>query len=342
MKKLLAVTLALAMMISMAAVSFAVTFDKGEDDNWVWSGSLYVDKYPGWLDEDTNKMHWISMFEYGDTVYFNIYDALDYWYTDNSGYKNGIASKKFMEKVKIKTTFEMGEELVESVELVKMAADLGGGDGELTEYFIAMKLADKSITNETDVVGTFEIDRKAIKGKDVGLDYDIPKVDGMKVDFAFPVFYTRNWNDYAEDFLVEDEVNLKYDEMYALKFDSDDEVELLFGGKDGRYGDEQNEGTFTVDASGQGKVFIKWNTDADEAIAAANEGAELRFVNFGGAKFNRAGEFVYELDDAAAAYEIIDGKLVTIPGVEIGDDEIVFRTNKLGSYVFATAELVNP
>ena len=129
---------------------------------------------------------------------------------------------------------------------------------------------------------------------------------------------------------------------YALKFDSDDEVELVFGAYEGSTPAEQNEGVFTVDASGQGKVFIEWNTTPDEAIAAANEGAVMHFVNFGGVKFNRAGEFVYELEDAAAAYQVVDGKLAAIPGVEIDDGEITFHTNKLGSYVFAKSELVNP
>lgn len=328
MKKLLAITLALAMMMSMAAVSFAAE-----------EARLYVSTVPFDYDADTNIMILdASGIEYGDTVYFNIYD--DYDYSSDSDYTFGgdrIASSKFMDSVKIKTKFEMGEELVESVELVKMRASIGGDD-EFSEYFIAVKLVDKAVTAEADVVGTFTINRKALKAKDTGLDYDIAKVDDMEVDFAFPVFFERNWTNGAYDCLVDGDTDLVYDEAYALKFDYDDEVELSFGGANGGL----NEGVFTVDVSGQGKVFLKWNTEADEAIAAANEGAELRFVNFGGAKFNRAGEFVYELEDAAAAYEIVDGKLVEIPGVEIADDEISFRTNKLGSYVFAKSALVNP
>ncbi len=333
MKKFLAVILAIVTAMSMASVSFA---------EWVSSESLFVFDEPLDLDDDTNNMTAdVTGIQYGDTVYFSIYDQEDYFRRESGGFLNGIASKKFMENVKIKTTFEMGEDIVESVEIVKMNASIDGKN-EYAEYFIAVKLADKAVTYDTDVIGTFEIDRKALKAKDIGLDHDLPKVDGMTVDFAFPVFYTRNWNAFAEDFLVEDEVNLKYDEAYALKFDYDDEAEIVFGGKDGRFGDEQNEGVFTVDVSGQGKVFIKWNTEPDEAIAAANEGKEMYFVNFGGVKFNRAGEYVYELEDAAAAYEVVDGKLVEIPGVEIEDDEITFRTNKLGSYVFAKSELVNP
>jgi len=347
MKKLFALILALTMIMSMAAVSFAVTFDEGEDDEYVWSGSLTV--YKNFFVGQDGVFSDTTFAEYGDTIYFNIYDAIDYS-DDSLGEPFGgdrVAGKKFMEKVKIKTTFEMGEDIVESVELVKMTADLGDYDpdypGKKTEYFIAVKLAEKAATAETDVVGTFEIDRKAIKGDDVGLSYDIPKVDGMKFDFAFPVFYVRNWNNFAEDFLVEDEVNLKYDEMYALKFESDEEVELLFGGKDGRFGDEQNEGSFTVDASGQGKVFVKWNTTPDETLAAANPGVDMHFVNFNDVKFNRTGEFVYEMEDGVAAYVIHDGVVTKMADCyDAVEEAFIFNTNVLCNYVFANAELVIP
>ena len=129
------------------------------------------------------------------------------------------------------------------------------------------------------------------------------------------------------------DVVIEYDKAYVLKFDNDDEVEIAFGG---------NEGVFTVDVSGQDKLFIAFNTTPYESISAANEGKEMFFVNFCGIRFNRTGEYVYELEDAAAAYQIIDGKLTEIPNVKIENDEISFRTNYLGSYVFAKSELVNP
>ena len=137
---------------------------------------------------------------------------------------------------------------------------------------------------------------------------------------------------FASDIVIE------YDKAYVVKFNYDDEVEIAFGGD----GDSCNEGVFTVDVSGQDKLFIAFTTTPDEAIAAANEGKEMYFVNFCGVKFNRTGEYVYELEGAAAAYEIVDGKLVEIPKVKIENDEITFRTRVLGRYVFAKSELVNP
>jgi len=327
MKKFFALVLALVMMMSMASVSFA---------DWYVSGSLNVESDVLDFDADTNSMSYdVTKIQYGDTVYFNIYDDEDFP-GDFGG--DFIASPKFMEKVKIKTTFEMGEDIVESVELVKMRASIDGAT-EYTEYFIAVKLADKAVTYDTDVVGTFEIDRKAIKGEDVGLAYNLPKVDGLKVDFAFPVFYTRNWVNDATKYLVDDEVELLYDKAYALKFESDEEVELLFGGAN----NGPNEGTFTVDVSGQGKVFIKWNTKADEALAAANPGVDMHFVNFNDVKFNRTGEFMYEMEDGVAAYVIHDGVVTKMADCyDASEEAFVFNTNVLCNYVFANAELVIP
>jgi len=320
MKKFFAVVLAVVMAMSMASVSFAdlwvnaTPYDLIVDENYLREGGIYI--------------------QYGDTVYFNIYDDVDYGAADFGG--DNIANYKFMEKTKIKTTFEMGEEIVDSVSLVKMPASIEGAP-EFTEYFIAVKLAKKDTTAETDVVGTFEIERKAVKidGKEVS-----PKAD-FDVDFAFSVAYTRNWVNEADKYLVDgDEVILCYDTPYALKFDCDEEVEFQFGDKYSAL----NEGTFTVDVSGQGKIFVKWNTTADKAVAAANEGVDMRFVNFNNVKFNRAGEFMYEMENGVAAYQVVDGALVEIPGCEYdaADEAFYFHTSVLGNYVFADAELVNP
>ncbi|MBQ4538395.1 MAG: hypothetical protein II995_02160, partial [Oscillospiraceae bacterium] len=168
------------------------------------------------------------------------------------------------------------------------------------------------------------------------------EIDEVEIDFEIGIFYDKN--DYvgdSEDYKgatlnnISDDIVLDWDESYVLKFDCDDEIEIAFG-------TDPNEGTFTVDVSGQGKVFVKWNTKADEAIVAANPGVKMHFVNFNNVKFNRTGEFTYELEDVAAAYKVVDGALVEIPGLEIEDDEVFFNTRVLESYVFADAELVNP
>ena len=94
------------------------------------------------------------------------------------------------------------------------------------------------------------------------------------------------------------DVVIGYNEAYVLKFDCDDEIEIAFGDDAG----DPNEGVFTVDVSGQDKLFIAFNTTPNETISAANEGKELFFVNFCGVRFNRTGEYVYELSDYDGIY----------------------------------------
>ena len=83
---------------------------------------------------------------------------------------------------------------------------------------------------------------------------------------------------------------------------------------------------------------------ADETIAAANPGVDMRFVNFNHVKFNRSGEFVYEMEDGAHAYYMFDdGKYYEIPNAyDASEEAFVFNTNVLANYVFANAELVIP
>jgi len=308
MKKFVALVMAVAMVMSLAAVASAYTLEGPYDYN-----------------ADKDYMTSFGILEYGDTVYYALIDE-----TNPDGF---VFDYALVEKLKVKVSYEMGEELVEDVSLVKKYV---AGEGYM--YFVAFKTAAKSGVADADVIGTVELSRKALKAEDAITGYNNAKIDDVEIDFAFNLFYDNTWLAGAKkNTLVEDELTLKWDEEYALKFESDEDVELTFG-------TEPNEGTFTVDASGQGKVFLKYNTKADEAIVAANPGVKMHFVNFNGAKFNRTGEFMYEFEDGVACYKVVDGALVEIPGAEYdaADEAFYFNTRVLESYVFANAELVNP
>ena len=318
MKKLFAIALAAAMIFSMAATSFAVS-------------DFYVDTFAGDYDEDEQAMWYYgdNYANYGDTAYFSVYDS-------NDGGTAIGADKDFYENLKIKASFEQGEELVESVKLVKLNSN--GRDYPYYSYYIAVKIADSASVSESDIIGTFEIDRKAVKENGVELS---PKIDGLEVDFAINVFheYTWIWDQWGCLITGDDDYVFEYDEEYVLKFDCDEEVEFQFG--DPYSG--LNEGVFTVDVSGQGKVFLNWNTDANEALAAANPGVDMHFVNFNDVKFNRAGEFVYEMEDGVAAYVIHDGVVTKMADCyDEAEEAFIFHTNVLCNYVFANAELVIP
>ena len=346
MKKFLALVLAVAMAMSMASVAFAVSTNETVTQV-IGGNNVGVIGLVGPFDysADDDLMRTEAELAYGDTAFYLI--------TDGTGAP--VSNFEAVEKLKVKAEFEMGEDLVESISIVKKSVvkSFVKDSKEKSElvsilpddgyyYFVGVKIANKETTADADIIGTFTFNRKAVDlkdAKDIKGDSTFEyKIDDAEIDFAINVFYaTKDYLDSGKAWVVDGkQVVLDYDTAYALKFDCDEEVDIEFGG------DDNNEGTFTVDVSGQGKRYIKWNTNANEAIVAANPGVKMFFVNFNNVKFNRAGEFEYEMDDVAAAYKVVGDELVAIPGVEIDVDAVTFTTRVLESYVFATAELVNP
>ena len=358
MKKFFALVLALAMVMSMAATSFAAVvagpFDYDSDNDRIRNNGI----------------------QYGDSVYFllaeeayavNVKNEYVDWANDEiitdgntpAGYQTVLVPAAAMtdyaqvEKLKLKVSYELGEDMVESVSIVKKYVDEFGDkntdgtyktgsyvgsdvealmDGAGYYYFIALKVKKSTSVSDVDVIGTFELNRK--ENDDKG----IVEIDEQEIDFAVNVAINNGWLKDPTNFTIKDDKeHLKWDTDYALKFDYDDEVELSFGTED-------NEGTFTVDVSGQGKVYLRYDTKLADAIAEANPGVKIFAVNFNGVKFNRVGEFAYEMEDGVACYKVVDGALVAIPGAEYDDSDetFYFNTRVLENYVFASAELVNP
>lgn len=320
MKKTFALVLAVAMVMSLAAVSFAADHN---NDALSLVGPF---KYDGDIDSGAGGVV-EDVIEYGKAAYWQIL------YSDAA-----VENYKDVEKLKVKAKWEMGSDLVESLSIVKKRV---GGAGASTfvaptegnyAYFVEVKLAAKDTTSDADIIGTLTFNKKNSDDSDI-------EFDDADIDITVNVFYDKNYLDFADYKVTGDVDNLKYDTKYLLKFDYDDEVELSFGNTNG--GD--NEGIFTVDVSGQGKILFQYNTKVDEAIADANPGATMKFINFNNAKFNRTGEFMYEMEDGAYAYQIVDGKLTAIPGCDYdeSDEAFYFNTRVLGSYVFSDVELVD-
>ena len=373
MKKLFAVALAVAMLFSLAAVSFAATagstapefaFARITDEPFHYdAATYYADKFPGFYltGSGDHLMMRNGYISYGAAAYYPIIFA------DVNGYEFVAADSDLIEGLKFKTEFEQGANLVKDVSIVKMnvrsvvdtvfpvnqqagldettrlAAALNNGVNYI--YFLKISVNPYITTGEDDIIGTVTFDCKDDDKLDIviaGTKYEdsaVLEVEDLKCPINFPVHVERHYTAPNVGTIVDDEFEVEYEKLYSLKFDNDEEVELTFGGG---AGSAQNEGRFTVDVSGQGKVILNVTTTANEAIVAANPGVEMYFVNFNGVKFNRAGEFEYEMEDLAAAYMVVNNQLVPIPGLEIEDDTATFTTNMLVPYVFATAELVNP
>jgi|GEM_PF-1554795 len=299
---------------------------------------LYKPEYDAMMDENAIARE-KEAFEYGEPVYYLIVDET---LANGAGEGYPINNKKYVEKLKVKAEWNMGGSAVESVSVVKKFVDRDAEKNTCNTipesgyyYFLEIVTAEKKGTAETDVAGIIEFDRKNDNKKGV------EKIKDCKVDIDFTVFYPRNWLN--DNTIGSKGAELEWDTPYVLKFDYDDETELTFGSSNGGH----NEGVFTVDVSGQGKIYMEYSTEPNEAIAAANEGAKMDFLTFSGVngvgvKFNRTGEFVYEMEDAAYAYRVVDGKLAPIAGLEVEDDEFIFNTNRLEAYVFSDTELVDP
>lgn len=337
MKKTFALVLAVAMVMSLAAVSFAVTTstttstDKNNED----LSLVGPYKYDGDIDSGKGGVK-DTQIEYGKAAYYQVLYA-----------GKAVENYKEVEKLKVKAKWEMGSDLVDGLSIVKKrvagAATVGGKPANQISvapvgdyaYFVEVKIAAKDTVTDSDVIGTLTFNKK--KSDDSSIEFD-----DAELDITINVFYEKNWSNDTTGIgllVTGDRQNLKYDTKYLLKFDYDDEVELSFGNKNG--GD--NEGTFTVDVSGQGKILFQYDTKANDALVAANPGAKLKFISFNNAKFNRTGEFAYEWEDGAYAYQIVDGKLTAIPTCEYdeSDETFYFNTRVLGSYVFSDVELVD-
>ncbi|MBP0981919.1 MAG: hypothetical protein J5968_06905 [Oscillospiraceae bacterium] len=371
MRKFFALALAVAMVLSLASVSFAAGSVTTEG-----TGNIVLSKFFKYdADKDIVKD---TQAQYGKSYYAMIFEetatttlaGADIAIDDTiETTLNPITDYSDVEKLRVKAEFEMGEDLVESVSIVKKnfkcsdegveeivfedaavtltATAAGTWDGATSAatdytfnnttanyyYFVEIKTKAQTVTGDADIIGTFEFNRKADKKE------GLAKIDDCEVDFALNLWYENNYlgeDKEGNSLEITDTAVLKWDDLYVLKFNCDDEIEIEFGK------DDINEGTFTVDASGQGKMVVNFNTKANEAIADANPGAKMFFVNFNGAKFNRVGTFEYEMENLTAAYQVVGDKLVEINGLEIDGETAVFNTRTLGNYVFADAELVNP
>ncbi|MBC8575034.1 hypothetical protein [Yanshouia hominis] len=327
MKKVFALVLAVAMVMSLSAVAFA----KGVEIN---DGVADVDTTARRYAADSNKMI-PDVIQYGKAAYFAILDVEG----------NLITRHEIVDGLKVKVEYEMGKELVADAgvsvvkKYVENASTIVDGAEAGYYYFVEIKTVAKETTSDADIIATLELN-KSKKGDDEGKNY---KVKDLEIDIEVNVGYENSYYDWYTDSGVElyvygdtvgDNTELEPETYYLLKYDYDDETEFTFGA----FAD-QNEGTFTVDVSGQGKNLLYYDTKLDDGIADANPDAKIFALNFNNTKFNRTGEFMYEGEDFEYAYQLMaDGSLKLLG--EFDGEEITFKTRVLGSYLFSDVELV--
>lgn len=353
MKKVFALVLAVAMVMSLAAVSFAapgraakiisdVTNTDKNNESFAIVGPY---RYSG----DDHAMY-PEVVQYGKAAYYMLLQDLT---VGGSTFDNTklVDDYNAVEKLKVKIKYEMGSDLVSGVSIVKknisggVRVNSGRGSTPITvakdtrdyAYFVEIKTVDPATTSDSDIIATLTFNQRKSNDFTAAPAFEL---DDLDLDISINLTYEANYTDDSGNYYIgkpASEIDtMKPGDKYLVKFDEDDEIDINFGV-------EPNEGTFTVDVSGQGKLLMMFTTDADEAIVAANPNAKMAFLNFNNIKFNRTGEFAYESEDYEFVYEIKDGKLTTIPTAEYdaADETIYFNTRVLGSYVFSDVELVD-
>lgn len=331
MKKALRIIFALTMMVVTASVSLAAPIvDFFSTGGILYAAESSMDGVPKYIcrpKESTNRLSDYSVdakpAEYGSIVYFKLTYAGDSW--ENF-------SLDMIRNINIKTEWEQGGDLIDSVEVTVLKNE--SGVGELT-YFpaVVFKLKDSTATTAAEVIGTITLNKRQGKQEYRIKDAKIPVQFSVNYYYNYKLFY-----DEAKPYIIDHDQQFIYPgDPYLLKFNYDDEVELSFGS-------ESNEGTFTVDVSGQGKVLMLFDTMPNSAVEAANPNANMIFLGFNHVKFNRTGELFYETETGKYIYELVNGMPVEIADAEYDEADGGFRlhTHVLGNYVISDIPLVAP
>jgi len=368
MKKFLAMLLAVSMVASMSAVSFAVSGSsrtltgtpdkttpadayasmikdgKYDDDDGYPIDTTLIGPF-GYNSDDKNLT--IDSVEYGKTAYF----LLTEYYLDSGEETRLVTQSESTDKLKVKGDWEEGKSLVDGMAITKKKVNGFGVYDDLDDKDNFKEDADftSDMANDYGFVSGKYYYMVAITVEDSSStsDADIigtltlskskkPKADDIDFDVAINVDWEQSYRK-TEDLTIEGDYDPIYSETYyALKFDCDEEIELGFN----------DDSTFTVDVSGQPKTLLYFDTDFNSSIAAKYPLAELNFWNGNGAKFNRTGEMFLSIGDEDYdnyyLYQInSDGSLSEVANAEYddADEGFYFKTRTLGSYVVSDMEL---
>jgi len=307
MKKALALVMAIAMVASMAAVSFAATqigssaTATNPTTNMVLDTNLYTySKTTGYVDVDGTKV------PFGKTVYVMFLDA-----QGNSVKADAVKS------LKVDAKWEKGGEYIADVEIVKV----GGTNGHSANYCIAVETTGSSL-KEVSVVGEV-----SVKGKSY---YEVPNAQGklegekasinykfdLELDLAYP------------EVDVTGDITAGTKTVYDFEDTAEEEVVINYGELD-----------VEVETKNMKKVLIAYNDDENEEIVDAYIDADLLFINCVGT-FRRTSEVTIDATDYPYLYEVVDGVLVEVDAeYDEWTEEFTFKTKTLGNYVLSDMEL---
>jgi hypothetical protein len=352
MKKFFSVSLAVLMTLALASAALAATPSVDLLVADVLNVPLVVDD--SMIDSLASSLY-PSGVPYGTTVYYPLIGVesdsgggtADYVFEDNFYYNPTywITDSDSVRSATIKKDWEMGEEYVESMTVVKKKADISSdsdirdflehthaidsGDPDYTGYyyFLAVELSDSSRTTATgDVIGTLTLKKTGSNGFVYQGEYGENEIDfELSLTIGFP---------YSEDYFIDENTKIfNFSESGTSPLGGSEEDQLdLFG----------STGYFLIHTEGQGKVAISCKTDYIASIANDYPQANLDFITCNGATFNRTGTLYLYADEDTYLYEVnADGDLKEVRNADYDsyEEAFVLNTRKLGSYVISDMEL---
>lgn len=312
MKKFFAAALASAMVVSMAATSFAATaaIVAGVEKETNASGKVVPVLYKessGLMVKNT------GLVGYGKTAFFAL--------TSNAnGNSAPITEYDSVKGTSIKVKWEIGATAVEKLEIVKKK----NGSQDYS-YYLAVATKASTSTKQTDVAGTVNLRKSGTPS------FDLKEATAVDVSFTLGYATTTGDRNVDDTATIYNFVNIKQNDSTADKTQEAEEYELKLPG--GNY--------FTVNTIGQGKIILAADMNYNADIAAKYPAANLDFFNGNGATFNKTGELTILADEGTFLYAVnADGNLVAVKNTyDQYEEAFKVKTRTLGAYVISDVEL---
>lgn len=230
MKKFFAAALATAMVVSMAATSFAAI-----DANEKVMGNSGASEY----DADLSPKFFAAgdKIAYGDTVYYQLKSA-DGYVTKYDAVKGTSITQKW----------EMNGASIEKLEIVKKKY---GNDADHYAYYLAVKTKANNITSTTDVVGTVTLRKTGTDG------FVVPTATGTTNELKIPVNFVLGYDE-VTNFVIGSSAKV-------MKFTSGDQT-ITFDKAPNNFFDVNTDGQGKLVV----KADVKYNADVAAKYPAAN------------------------------------------------------------------------